>query len=90
MQGLVESRKKTLVKMGRKDKLETLKSLDFDFAYKKFPAKYVLTAEGLVESRLCHIRDKRGVGSVASSPPPRRWLLQCLRLGTRRPPKPGV
>ena len=47
LQGLVESRKKTLVKMGRKDKLETLKSLEFDFAYKKFPGKYVLTAEGL-------------------------------------------
>ena len=47
LQGLVESRKKTLVKMGRKDKLETLKSLDFDFGYKKFPGKYVLTAEGL-------------------------------------------
>jgi ATP-binding cassette subfamily F protein 3 len=47
LQGLVESRKKTLVKMGRKDKLETLKSLEFDFAYKKFTGKYVLTAEGL-------------------------------------------
>ena len=47
LQGLVESRKKTLVKMGRKDKLETIKSLEFDFAYKRFPGKYVLTAEGL-------------------------------------------
>jgi ATP-binding cassette, subfamily F, member 3 len=47
LQGLVESRKKTLVKMGHKDKLETVKSLDFDFAYKKFTGKYVLTAEGL-------------------------------------------
>jgi ATP-binding cassette subfamily F protein 3 len=47
LQGLVESRKKTLAKMGRKDKLETIKSLEFDFAYKKYTGKYVLTAEGL-------------------------------------------
>jgi ATP-binding cassette subfamily F protein 3 len=47
LQGLVESRKKTLTKMGRKVKLETVKSLEFDFAYKKFTGKYVLTVDGL-------------------------------------------
>jgi ATP-binding cassette subfamily F protein 3 len=48
LQGLVESRKKTLARMGRKDKLETIKSLEFDFAYKKFTGKYMLSVEGLV------------------------------------------
>jgi ATP-binding cassette subfamily F protein 3 len=47
LQGLVESRKKTLAKMGQKDKLETLKTLEFDFAYKPFPGKYVLNAKDL-------------------------------------------
>jgi ATP-binding cassette subfamily F protein 3 len=47
LQGLVESRKKTLAKMGRKDKLETVKSLEFDFGYKKYTGKYVLTAADL-------------------------------------------
>lgn len=47
LQGLVESRKKTLAKMGQKDKLETLKTLEFDFAYKPFPGKYVLSAKDL-------------------------------------------
>ena len=45
LQGLVESRKKTLAKMGTKKKLETIKSLDFDFTAKAFSGKYVLTAE---------------------------------------------
>ena len=42
--GLVQSRKKTLVKMGKKEKLEKLKSLDFSFGYKKFHGKYVISA----------------------------------------------
>lgn len=41
--GLVQSRKKTLVKMGRKEKLEKLKSLDFSFGYKKFHGKYSMS-----------------------------------------------
>jgi ATP-binding cassette subfamily F protein 3 len=41
--GLVQSRKKTLVKMGKKEKLEKLKSLDFSFGYKKFHGKYVMS-----------------------------------------------
>ena len=41
--GLVNSRKKTLAKMGRKEKLEKLKSLEFDFNYKKFSGKYVMS-----------------------------------------------
>ncbi|MDD8027697.1 MAG: ATP-binding cassette domain-containing protein [Acidobacteriota bacterium] len=47
LQGLVESRKKTLIKMGRKEKLETIKTLNFDFAYRTYHGKYVLNAEGL-------------------------------------------
>jgi ATP-binding cassette, subfamily F, member 3 len=47
LQGLVESRKKTLAKMGRRDKLETVKSLEFDFGYKKYTGKYVLSADEL-------------------------------------------
>ncbi|MBM3295443.1 MAG: ATP-binding cassette domain-containing protein [Candidatus Aminicenantes bacterium] len=47
LQGLVESRKKTLAKMGRKEKLETIASLDFDFTLKPFAGKYVMTADGL-------------------------------------------
>ena len=47
LQGLVESRKKTLAKMGRKKKLETVKSLDFDFTVKPFPGKYVMSVDGL-------------------------------------------
>ena len=47
LQGLVESRKKTLAKMGRKEKLETIKSLDFDFTYKRFSGKYVMAVDGV-------------------------------------------
>jgi ATP-binding cassette subfamily F protein 3 len=47
LQGLVESRKKTLAKMGKKDKLETIKTLAFDFAYRPFHGKYALNAEEL-------------------------------------------
>ncbi len=47
LQGLVESRKKTLAKMGRKDKLESLPSLDFAFAPKPFHGKYVLNIDAL-------------------------------------------
>jgi ATP-binding cassette subfamily F protein 3 len=45
--GLVQSRKKTLLKMGRKEKLEKIKSLEFDFTSKPFTGKYALAAEGL-------------------------------------------
>ncbi len=47
LQGLVESRKKTLAKMDRKEKLEAIKTLEFDFAYRPYHGKYVLNAEGL-------------------------------------------
>ncbi|MBN1938470.1 MAG: ATP-binding cassette domain-containing protein [Candidatus Aminicenantes bacterium] len=47
LQGLVESRKKTLAKMGRKEKLESLPSLEFAFTAKPFHGKYVLTIDGL-------------------------------------------
>ncbi len=47
LQGLVESRKKTLAKMGRKDKLESLPSLDFAFSRKPFHGKYVLNIDDL-------------------------------------------
>jgi ATP-binding cassette subfamily F protein 3 len=47
LQGLVESRKKTLAKMGRKDKLESIRSLEFAFTYKMFHGKYVLNSDGL-------------------------------------------
>ncbi|HPN17374.1 MAG TPA: ABC-F family ATP-binding cassette domain-containing protein, partial [Candidatus Aminicenantes bacterium] len=47
LQGLVESRKKTLAKMGRKEKLERLPSLDFAFTAKPFHGKYVLNIDGL-------------------------------------------
>ncbi len=47
LQGLVESRKKTLAKMDKREKLETIKNLAFDFAYERYHGKYVLNAEGL-------------------------------------------
>jgi ATP-binding cassette subfamily F protein 3 len=47
LQGLVESRKKTLVKMGKREKLETIKDLDFDFKPKPFSGKYVMAVDGL-------------------------------------------
>jgi ATP-binding cassette subfamily F protein 3 len=47
LQGLVESRKKTLAKMGKKEKLEKIASLDFVFTPKTFHGKYVMSAEGL-------------------------------------------
>jgi ATP-binding cassette subfamily F protein 3 len=47
LQGLVESRKKTLAKMGRKEKLEALPNLEFAFSPKAFHGKYVLTIDGL-------------------------------------------
>ena len=43
--GLVQSRKKTLAKMEKKEKLVKLRSLEFDFAYKPFAGKYVLTID---------------------------------------------
>ena len=45
--GLVQSRKKTLAKMERKEKLVKLKSLEFDFAYKSFSGKYVLSIDDI-------------------------------------------
>ncbi len=47
LQGLVESRKKTLAKMEKRVKLETIKTLSFDFAYRVFHGKYALHADGL-------------------------------------------
>jgi len=40
--GLVQSRKKTLSKMVKKEKLEKLKSLEFEFGLKPFHGKYVM------------------------------------------------
>ena len=45
--GLVQSRKKTLSKMIKKEKLEKLTSLEFGFGYKPFHGKYVLSVEDL-------------------------------------------
>ena len=45
--GLVESRKKTLAKMVKKEKLEKLKSLEFGFAYKPYHGKYMMSVEDL-------------------------------------------
>ena len=47
LQGLVESRKKTLAKMGKKEKLEKIATLDFAFIPKTFHGKYVMSAENL-------------------------------------------
>jgi ATP-binding cassette subfamily F protein 3 len=45
--GLVQSRKKTLAKWDKKEKLVKLRSLEFEFAYKPFTGKYVLGIEDL-------------------------------------------
>ncbi|MCX6562884.1 MAG: ATP-binding cassette domain-containing protein [Candidatus Aminicenantes bacterium] len=45
--GLVQSRKKTLSKMVKREKLEKLKSLEFGFGYKPFHGKYVLSVQDL-------------------------------------------
>ena len=44
---LVQSRIKTLEKQKKKEKLETIKELDFSFRDKPFRAKYVLSARNL-------------------------------------------
>lgn len=44
---LVQSRIKTIGKMGKKEKLEQLKNLEFAFRSKPFPGKYVLSAQNL-------------------------------------------
>ncbi len=44
---LVQSRIKTLEKMGRKDKLEEIRALEFSFRYLPFKARQLLTVEGL-------------------------------------------
>jgi ATP-binding cassette subfamily F protein 3 len=44
---LVQSRIKTLQKMEKKEKLTSLKNLEFSFRSRPFPAKYVLHAKGL-------------------------------------------
>jgi len=45
--GLVQSRKKTLGKMVKKERLEKLKSLEFEFVPKAFHGKYVMGVDGL-------------------------------------------
>ncbi len=45
--GLVESRKKTLAKWEKKEKLQTLTSLEFDFNAKPYHGKYVMTVDDL-------------------------------------------
>jgi ATP-binding cassette, subfamily F, member 3 len=44
---MVQSRIKTLGKMEKHDRLETIKTLDFSFAYERFPAKQVMKVENL-------------------------------------------
>ena len=48
--GLVQSRIKTLAKMGKREKLEKIAALDFSFSQKPFHGKYVLNASDLVFS----------------------------------------
>jgi len=43
--GLVQSRKKTLAKMGRRERLEKIKSLEFDFSHKPFYGKYTMAID---------------------------------------------
>ncbi|MGB8951441.1 MAG: ABC-F family ATP-binding cassette domain-containing protein [Candidatus Aminicenantales bacterium] len=45
--GLVQSRKKTLAKMIKREKLEKIKSLDFDFSHKPFHGKYAMTVNDI-------------------------------------------
>jgi ATP-binding cassette subfamily F protein 3 len=45
--GLVQSRKKTLAKMGRRERLVKIKSLEFGFSYKPFYGKYTMTVDDL-------------------------------------------
>ncbi|MBN2206622.1 MAG: ATP-binding cassette domain-containing protein [Candidatus Aminicenantes bacterium] len=45
--GLVQSRVKSLEKMEKRDKLETIKQLDFRFNRKPFHGKYAMTVDGL-------------------------------------------
>jgi len=42
--GLVQSRIKTLAKMGKREKLEKIAALDFSFSHKPFHGKYLLNA----------------------------------------------
>jgi ATP-binding cassette subfamily F protein 3 len=44
---LVQSRVKTLSKMEKQDKLESIRTLDFSFAHQPFPGKRLMTAAGL-------------------------------------------
>ena len=45
--GMVQSRIKQLEKQDRLDKLDRIKTLDFSFTYKPFPAKVLMTVDGL-------------------------------------------
>ena len=45
--GLVESRKKTLARMDKKDKLQKIATLDFSFKAKPYHGKYVMSVEDL-------------------------------------------
>jgi ATP-binding cassette subfamily F protein 3 len=45
--GLVQSRKKTLARMGKKEKLEKIQSLEFNFSFKPFFGKYIMTVADL-------------------------------------------
>ncbi len=45
--GMVQSRIKQLEKQDRLDKLDKIKTLDFSFTYKPFPAKVLMTVDGL-------------------------------------------
>lgn len=45
--GLAQSRVKTLEKMGQKQAIEPIKTLEFSFRYSAFPGKYMMSAENL-------------------------------------------
>ncbi len=45
--GMVQSRIKALEKQDKLDRLDKIKTLDFSFSYKAFPAKVLMTVDGL-------------------------------------------
>ena len=84
---LVQSRVKTLEKMGKKDKLESIKDLEFSFRYKPIQAKYVMhidelsfsyTDQPMIENFMLHVQQKDRICIVGPNGKGKTTLLKIL------------
>ncbi|MBF0452121.1 MAG: ABC-F family ATP-binding cassette domain-containing protein [Candidatus Magnetomorum sp.] len=84
---LVQSRVKTLQKMEKRDKLESLKDLEFSFRYQPIQAKYVMhiddisfsyTHQPMIEKFTLHVQQKDRICIVGPNGKGKTTLLKIL------------